>query len=1022
MNRYFKLLLLLVLPIVTFGQKFRQEIQDYVSVASLRNETLAPRKNDKAYIQTTKHLYAYDNGNTTSIDDGLNYIVQTLGSHRWKCLNCHLHVELSQDSILLQYDDNNILVSRDTIRLSKDTTYQSYLPLIQLDDTIGYENITYHGNVEVDRDSFYLTKWYEKRICLNTATPSFTPANPLMPTLAEVQAWVTANLPEKDRLNGTHVVYFIAGQGGDCDNPDYTWVLNQGSELITRTQNSILTLPNYTALRNLNNYNHDIVIVDDWTYTGPDGNTYTTLGGVFKRIHPSMGRTITENGGTTFIGLDGSQWERDWDKIHVHPEWWECGGYDRFGKLYVSKNQSGTWLPGHIDGIYSESDRLDNAARFIIENNIQGVVELQKRTYLVDKQIAFASTNGNGATIRTNRPPTTTNTVAYTSGQNTITVADASQYRVGQSVLLTNSATPNGGIAYTENITGNGLSSYTIINIVGNVITLTSSGSVSVAAGNIFASTPSLGSIDRSVSINNVNFDGQYDTNTNTLDWRYTGFLGNGADEVTKAGQYGATFHQCRFDNILGSAFTGSSFELLNCYADNLGGGILHYQGGLFNSNDIYQFVRVDGLQASNVVKINPFLSNHQDALFTFSTNARNVQLTNISVTGLKGAIFGNATILDDQTFELSNSTFEGEVPSWASSTNPHLIGSISVGFADVVSSEDLQRSYRITDCSFNTCGDLRVSSERLEKMPAANIYISGCKFNNSRIYAFGVSNINITNNTFTNIPFKNFTGYTYQTSFSGSFQSTAQIAANWCDRVNISNNFIEGLETYNQHCDYGIQTQLKKVFRKDAAGINSKIWYCSNIKIKNNTILRYSFGIGHLQRFDDVLSGWNAGHSTWGNGTHIGNEISGNVIAFHKNTQYSSTFRPIWGIFALQGTIVENNTIYHPLNSPTNVLRHIMMWGTNDAEKANIFGGIVRNNTIWSPSSFINVIIGTGSGGDDMEDNILVQGNSTMGTVYSTKGYQSNNYRIQANAFPHLTNPYMNPDLQGFIQNASQY
>ena len=112
--------LILSFVIISFGanaQKFRQEIQDYNSVVNLRNETLAPKKNDKAFIQTTKHLYSYDLGNTTSPDDGLKYIVQTLGSYRWVCLNCHLRVELSQDSILLQYDANDILVQRDTIRL-----------------------------------------------------------------------------------------------------------------------------------------------------------------------------------------------------------------------------------------------------------------------------------------------------------------------------------------------------------------------------------------------------------------------------------------------------------------------------------------------------------------------------------------------------------------------------------------------------------------------------------------------------------------------------------------------------------------------------------------------------------------------------------------------------------------------------------------------------------------------------------------------------------------------------------------
>lgn len=76
----------------------------------------------------------------------------------------------------------------------------------------------------------------------------------------------------------------------------------------------------------------------------------------------------------------------------------------------------------------------------------------------------------------------------------------------------------------------------------------------------------------------------------------------------------------------------------------------------------------------------------------------------------------------------------------------------------------------------------------------------------------------------------------------------------------------------------------------------------------------------------------------------------------------------------------------------------------------------------VWSRTGFINIIVGTGAGGDDMEDNVLIQTNGVCGTIYSTKGYQTNNYIIFSQGFPHLTTPYMNPDLNGFIQNKSQY
>jgi hypothetical protein len=59
------------------------------------------------------------------------------------------------------------------------------------------------------------------------------PADPNNPTITEVEAWTNANLSLLDQQNGTTLTYFVSGDGGSCDVPDYTWTLNKGSELIT---------------------------------------------------------------------------------------------------------------------------------------------------------------------------------------------------------------------------------------------------------------------------------------------------------------------------------------------------------------------------------------------------------------------------------------------------------------------------------------------------------------------------------------------------------------------------------------------------------------------------------------------------------------------------------------------------------------------------------------------------------------------------------------------------------------------
>lgn len=300
MNMYLKIVVLLVLPFFVFGQKFRQEIQNYNSVTNLRNETFTPRKNDKVYIHNTKHIYAFDNGNTTSTDDGLNYIIQTAGAHRWVCLNCHLRTELSQDSILLQYDANNILVSRDTIRLSGgeericlNTANPPFvvttpgqnevtIEINRVSDPVditsfkidGEELLTgavalydaggdyvytnelvpifntymaangYTGVIDDDYDNneyitFYALSGMPTPLSfefvtneggniityVETSSPNSTSSigSPNNPTTQEIESYVTANNID---TNGTQLVYFVEGDGGSCDNPDYIWTVN----------------------------------------------------------------------------------------------------------------------------------------------------------------------------------------------------------------------------------------------------------------------------------------------------------------------------------------------------------------------------------------------------------------------------------------------------------------------------------------------------------------------------------------------------------------------------------------------------------------------------------------------------------------------------------------------------------------------------------------------------------------------------------------------------------------------------
>ena len=71
------------------------------------------------------------------------------------------------------------------------------------DGTVG--NYTYDGTVWV---LDFADEWFEKRICLNTATPPFTPVDPNNPTITEIETWKNANLSLLDQQNGTILTYY----------------------------------------------------------------------------------------------------------------------------------------------------------------------------------------------------------------------------------------------------------------------------------------------------------------------------------------------------------------------------------------------------------------------------------------------------------------------------------------------------------------------------------------------------------------------------------------------------------------------------------------------------------------------------------------------------------------------------------------------------------------------------------------------------------------------------------------------
>lgn len=147
----------------------------------------------------------------------------------------------------------------------------------------------------------FLESWGEKRICLNTATPPFTPADPNNPTITEVEAWKNANLSLLDQQNGTILTYYdptpvyIIQPTLTINNPNsgiasYTYRVT--SCIINGTE--LLTAP------------IDIILANNFVYTGQIGTlirNYFTANNIVGQVDDG---SFKEYNDVLIYGVQGS--------------------------------------------------------------------------------------------------------------------------------------------------------------------------------------------------------------------------------------------------------------------------------------------------------------------------------------------------------------------------------------------------------------------------------------------------------------------------------------------------------------------------------------------------------------------------------------------------------------------------------------------------------------------------------------------------------------------------------------------
>lgn len=712
------------------------------------------------------------------------------------------------------------------------------------------------------------------------------------------------------------------------------------------------------------------LVVKDFTYTF-NSISYTTIGGVFVRS-----TTGTENGGTLLIADNAVKWKRLWDATHVIPEWWEVGGVDSSGASYSTFNAG--------NGIANDNERI-NAA--IITVGQGGVIELQKdKTYDIWTTLPLRigqTINGNNATLRRGDLIVSDLAVNASSGTS-ITVDDASIFREGMSIGIIDISAANSGVAFDEN-DGNVMGNIT--DITGNVITFANAISDSFVIGDkVFVRNQIVSSSTSSdlelIKIEGVKFDGNKSSNNLTVDWRYNATISIGYTNLY--------INNCYFFDTPSENIFAAKCRLTNSYYQDLNGSLIHISDDIDNRPGE---IVIEGCWGDGS-NYNPVLMGHSESVITFSANVFNVTINNCNFKNGEGAVFGGLSADNSDFIRINNSHFENyfSIFEGSSSTTDDLLGNII-----------------LTGNRFYNCGELNFIGRNTARGFSLNkIMISNNEFINVRVMLRQCSQIKITDNHF----WYDDVNWTIKADYDDNppnYNQPGWMTIFGYDSVHIENNVIEGPVVFNEFIQYGILLIHSNAVRKTSLGVDTEYFYGQDIKVNNNTLRNFKYGIW-------AGSNIPVGFATRGVSAvnqHVGVEVKNNLIFSCRDAAMGADQV---AIYAECGVVVDGNTVYFEIAG-----YGIVGLGVDDVSTHHqrLQGAIVKNNIIYNGSIHLG-------GNSNNEHNITCINNLYTGSISASATTLSdallvNNNPISVATFTSMIDQQM-PIYKDWAEDANQY
>lgn len=391
--------------------------------------------------------------------------------------------------------------------------------------------------------------------------------------------------------------------------------------------------------------------------------------------------------------------ERIWDGVNFYAEWVPLG------------IQVGSW---GVTNASINGDKLTAAASVIPAG---ATLHLKpKETYNVDLPMRILGDiriEGHNATIKRASQRSSLLTANSNAGTSTVTVADASVFRVGMRAFVVKTSGVLGGHAMVNGSSVlYGSSGFLIMNINGNVITLGGTLQQNCVVGNKLVALDSLILSDNSTAkfvCADLTFDGNKSQHADVLDWA----AGYGISVM------GGWFERCKFINMPNENVTISYGEVRNCEAVNLNGSFLHPSSA-------------DGSDTKGILVENCFTTNtnttnngHSEGVVAFSNNGRNIRVINCvfdNSTGAKGdGVFG---VLDAASDTNRDDNF---LASNVVAKNFKSIVTLSLSGG----TKNFSR-FILKECTFERCGSMLVQGADVTNGPCVNeVKIDSCHFVN---------------------------------------------------------------------------------------------------------------------------------------------------------------------------------------------------------------------------------------------------------------------------------------------------